>query len=158
MTITGRLIWHAWSVPLPHVNERVTHIMPADVQAFFDQYRDAFNRLDGREVSAYYDHPAMIVDDRGNHVFADGAALDANNVALCEVYARSGFLRADFRERAFVPLGQGFCVVDLAWKIECRDHSRQEFNTSYSLARRDGKWKVAVVTAYEERLSGREHG
>ena len=131
--------------------------MPADVQVFFDHYRDAFNRLDGRAVSAHYDRPAMIVDAGGNSVFADDVALNANNIALCEQYANSGFLRADFAERAFLRQGENFCVVDLAWTIERRDQARQQFNTSYSLARRHGTWKVAMVTAYEERPWS-EHG
>ena len=131
--------------------------MPTDVQAFFDHYRDAFNRLDGRAVSAHYDQPAMIVHAGGNGVFTDEAALNTNNVALCEQYASSGFVRADFEERAFLPQGTNFCVVDLAWKIERRDQLPQQFNTSYSLAKRNGTWKVTAVTAYEERRPWSEH-
>jgi hypothetical protein len=132
--------------------------MPADVQAFFDAYRDAFNRLDGRAVSAHYDRPAMIIHASGNGVLADEAALNANNMALCEQYQKSGFLRAEFAERAFLPLGEDFCVVDLTWNIERRDQAPQQFNTAYSLAKRNGTWKVAAVTAYEERRPWSEHG
>ena len=131
--------------------------MPADVQIFFDTYRDAFNRLDGRAVSAHYDLPAMIVDNGGNGVFTDDAALDANNIALCAHYAQDGFVRADFAERAFLPQGENFCVVDLAWTIERRDKGSQTFNTSYALARRADRWKVAMVTAYDERRPGGRH-
>jgi hypothetical protein len=61
--------------------------VPVEISLFFDSYRDAFNRLDGHAVSAHYDLPAMIVDARGNGVFADAAALEANNIALCRHYA-----------------------------------------------------------------------
>jgi hypothetical protein len=132
--------------------------MPADVLAFFVTYRDAFNRLDGRAVSAHYDRPAMIIHASGNGVLADEPALNANNMALCEQYQKSGFLRAEFAERAFLPLGEDFCVVDLTWSIERRDQAPQQFNTGYSLAKRDGAWKVAAVTAYEERRPWSEHG
>jgi ketosteroid isomerase-like protein len=132
--------------------------MPADVRAFFDAYRDAFNRLDGRAVSAHYDRPALIVDAAGNSVFADGAALDANNVALCEQYAKSGFLRAGFETRAFLAQGDNFCVANLAWTIERHHQAPQRFNTSYALAKRNGTWKVATVTAYEERPWSNKHG
>ena len=158
MTSTGKRIWHAWSVPLPRVNNRLPNAMPAEVQAFFDTYRDAFNRLDGCAVSAHYDRPAMIIHAGGNGVFTDEAALDANNVALCEQYQKSGFLRADFEERTFLPQGDNFCVIDLAWKIERRHQVAQQFNASYSLAKRNGAWKVAAVTAYEERRPWSEHG
>ena len=131
--------------------------MPADVEIFFSHYRDAFNRLDGRAVSAHYDHPAMIIDDGGNSVFADTDSLDANNIVLCAHYARDGFVRADFVERAYLPQGARFCVVDLAWTIQRREQASQKFNTSYALAKRAGHWKVAMVTAYEERRPGDQH-
>lgn len=131
--------------------------MPADIHAFFDSYRDAFNRLDGKAVSAHYALPAMIAHAGGQGVFIDAAALDANNAALCEQYARSGFERAEFVERSFVPQGPDFCVADLAWKITRRDQAPQCFNTSYSLSRRGGKWQVYCVTAYEERRAWTEN-
>ncbi len=128
--------------------------MPADLHAFFDSYRNAFNRLDGRAVSAHYDCPAMIVDSGGNSVYLDAAALDANNLALCAHYEKDAFVRTDFAERNCLTLGDQFCVVDLAWTITRKDRSPQQFNTAYSLAKRDGHWKVAAVTAYEERRPG----
>ena len=128
--------------------------MPADIHAFFERYRDAFNRLDGRAVSAHYDCPAMIVHADGAGVLADVGALDANNIALCAQYERDGFMRADFSERACLALGEQFYVVDLAWTIARKDQSPQQFNTAYSLAKRGGHWKVAAVTAYEERRPG----
>ena len=131
--------------------------MPAVIRQFFDSYRDAFNRLDGRAVSAHYDLPAMIVDARGNGVFADAAALDANNNALCQHYAQSGFARADFTERFFQPQGDQFCVADLAWAITRHDGSIDHFNTGYTLARREGGWKIAAVTAWQERPFWKEN-
>lgn len=131
--------------------------MPAEIRRFFDSYRDAFNRLDGRAVSAHYDLPAMIVHAGGNGVFMDAEALEANNVALCDQYLQSGFVRADYTAGAFLPQGDDFCVVDLGWTITRRDLMPQQFNTSYTLARRGNQWKVAAVTAYQERRVWREH-
>ena len=132
--------------------------MPAEIQQFLESYRDAFNRLDGRAVSAHYDLPAMIVHAGGNGVFQNAAALDANNVALCAHYANDGFVRADFAPRQFVAQGEGFCVADVAWTITRDGKPPQQFNTSYALARRSGAWKVACVTAYEEKRPGTDHG
>jgi hypothetical protein len=131
--------------------------MPAEIRDFFDSYRDAFNRLDGRAISAHYDLPAMIVHAGGNGVFMDAAALDANNIALCDQYSQNGFVRADYIAGAFLPQGEDFCVADLAWTITRRDQAPQQFNTSYSLAKRNNQWKVAAVTAYQERRVWREH-
>ena len=125
--------------------------MPADIQKFFNGYRDAFNRLNGHAVSAYYDVPAMIAHAGGNGVFHDIGELNANNVALCAQYTNDGFVRADFNERTFVPQGENFCVADLAWTITRKEKPPQCFNTSYALARRGGAWKVFCVTAYDEK-------
>ena len=131
--------------------------MPAEIRNFFDSYRDAFNRLDARAVSAHYDIPAMIAHAGGNGVFADTDALEANNVALCAQYANGGFVRADFEERAFVPQSGDFCVADLTWTIARKAQPPQCFNTSYALAKREGAWKVFCVTAYEERRTWKEN-
>jgi hypothetical protein len=131
--------------------------MPAEIHTFFESYRDAFNRLDGHAVSAHYDIPAMIAHAGGNGVFADLEALNANNVALCAQYAASGFQRADFEERAFVPQNDDFCVADLSWEITSGVQATQRFNASYALRRKDGKWKIFCVTAYEERRTWIEH-
>lgn len=96
----------------------------------------------------------MIVDSGGNSVYVDAVALDANNLALCAHYGKDAFVRTDFTERACMTLGDQFCVVDLAWRITRNDQSPVEFNTAYSLAKRAGHWKVAAVTAYEERRPG----
>lgn len=124
--------------------------MPTEIHTFFEAYRDAFNRLDGHAVSAHYEIPAMIAHAGGNGVFADAEALDKNNVALCDQYAKNGFQRADFEARTFIPQGDDFCVADLAWKITRKDQAPQCFNTSYALSRRNGAWKVFCVTAYAE--------
>lgn len=124
--------------------------MPADIRTFFDSYRDAFNALDAHAVSTHYDIPAMIAHAGGNGVFAAAEALNENNVALCEQYASSGFARADFVERAFVPQNDDFCVADLAWTITHKELAPQCFNTTYALAKRAGAWKVFCVTAYGE--------
>ena len=125
--------------------------MPIEIHTFFETYRDAFNRLDGRAVSAHYEIPAMIAHAGGNGVFADVEALDRNNVALCDQYAKSGFQWADFEARTFIPQGDNFCVADVAWKITRKNQAPESFNTSYALSRRSGAWKVFCVTAYEER-------
>lgn len=131
--------------------------MPADVRAFFDRYRDAFNRLDHNAVSACYDQPAMIAHAGGNGVFLDQDALNANNVALCKHYADSGFVQADFETRTFVAQNEDFCVADLAWTIHRRNREPECFSTSYALARRSGAWKVFCVTAYAEKRNWDKH-
>jgi ketosteroid isomerase-like protein len=131
--------------------------MPNDVRAFFESYRDAFNRLDGRGVSAHYQVPSMISSRAGEGLFATREALEANNLALCAHYAQSKFLRADFRVNHFVAQGDDFCFADLAWTIEKQSSPPDQFNTSYQLVKRaDHRWRIEHVTAYSEQAPKRE--
>jgi len=127
--------------------------MPADIREFFDAYRDAFNRLDGGAVSAFYQVPSMISHSSNEGLFVDAAALIANNEALCAMYRDSGFLRAEYVENALIAQGPHFFVADLSWTIHRDNQAPQRFNTTYQLVRRGDAapaWKIEHVTAYSE--------
>jgi hypothetical protein len=133
--------------------------MPADVRAFFDAYRDAFNRLDGREVSAFYQVPSMISSAVGPGLFTDAESLIANNEKLCEIYRDSGFVRTDYREGGAMPQSTNFFVVDLEWSIHREQQPPQVFNTTYQLVRRDtaSAWKIEHIAAYSEKRFWTNH-
>ena len=127
--------------------------MPADIRQLFDAYRDAFNRLDGRAVSAFYQVPSMISHSSNAGLFADTETLIANNEALCAMYRDSGFVRAEYVESASIEQGDHFFVADLAWTIHRDNQAPQRFNTTYQLVRRGdaaAAWKIEHVAAYSE--------
>ncbi len=137
--------------------------MPTAIRAFFEFYRDAFNRLDGRAVTAHYALPAMISNHHSEGLFVDMDALIHNNETLCRLYADGGFKRADFCENVSLEQGGHFFMADLAWTIQFTDQPAQQFNTTYQLAKRsdsgDGqtRWKIEHVTAYSERQFWKEN-
>ena len=133
--------------------------MPADVRAFFDAYQAAFNRLDGRAVSAFYQVPSMISSGTGPGLFTDEESLIANNEKLCEIYRDSGFVRTEYRECGAIPQSDNFFVVDLEWGIHREQQPPQVFNTTYQLVRRDtaSAWKIEHVAAYSEKRSWITH-
>ena len=127
--------------------------MPADIRQFFDAYRDAFNRLDGRAVSTFYQVPSMISNSSHHGLFVDTETLIANNAALCAMYRDSGFVRAEYVESASIAQGAHFFVADLAWTIHRDNQAPQRFNTTYQLVRRGdavAAWKIEHVAAYSE--------
>jgi hypothetical protein len=128
--------------------------MPNDIRTFFNNYRDAFNRLDGRGVSDHYQTPSMISSSSGEGLFSTDAALLTNNVALCEHYRQAGFVRADYAVNHDLAQGNDFYFADLRWTIFKQDalnESHESFNTSYQLTKRSGAWKIEHVTAYSEK-------
>lgn len=126
--------------------------MPAEIRQFFDAYRDAFNRLDGCAVSAFYQVPSMISNADNAGLFVDADALIANNEKLCAIYRDSGFVRTEYVENNAIAQGDDFFVADLGWTIHRAQQPPQRFNTTYQLARRgEGKaWKIEHVAAYSE--------
>ncbi len=138
---------------------RIVESMPAEIRQFFDAYRDAFNRLDGRAISAFYQVPSMISSTSGPGLFADADALIANNEKLCELYRNAGFIKTEYRECASIPQSDSFVVVDLEWSIHRTEKSPQVFNTTYQLVRRDDKspWKIEHVAAYSEKRTWTDH-
>ena len=128
--------------------------MPTEIKQFFDNYRDAFNRLDGRGVSAHYHVPSMISSSASEGLFVDVDALIANNTALCEIYRDNGFVRADYAENTAIRQGDDFFLADFSWTIQWRDKPAQQFNTTYQLVKRGAEnraWKIEHVTAYSEK-------
>ena len=92
--------------------------MPRDVTKFFEQYRDAFNRLDGDAIATLYCVPSGIVSDRGLTAWQAREPIAENMVALCALYRANGYKQAHFQPSHFISQGTDFAVADVAWTIE----------------------------------------
>ena len=130
---------------------------PADVTAFFERYRDAFDRLDGDAVADLWHVPSGIADakDGAGRLtwWADEAPMRHNHRALCEVYRRAGYHRAGFEIEACWPLGPSHAAARVGWTLTRADGSvLQRFRTAYQLIDTANGPKVLLCTAYEENL------
>jgi hypothetical protein len=126
--------------------------VPAEIRQFFEQYRDAFNRLDGDAVARLYAIPSGIAHDKGYTHWPAFEPVRDNMVALCQLYRSNGFESARFEPGAFVPMGDRFALADVAWRVD--RHGGQEpweFRTSYNLMKTDDGWRILLCTAYEEK-------
>lgn len=125
--------------------------LPADLKAFFDTYREAFNRLDGAAVARLYAVPSGIASDRGYTHWPAFEPIRDNMDALCALYREHGFAASHFDIAAFIPQGNDHAVADLAWTIERTDgQDAWCFHTTYNLVRRGRGWRVLLCTAYQE--------
>lgn len=125
--------------------------LPADLKAFFDTYREAFNRLDGAAVARLYAVPSGIASDRGYTHWPAFEPIRDNMDALCALYREHGFAASHFDIAAFIPQGDDHAVADLAWTIERTDgQDAWCFHTTYNLVRRGRGWRVLLCTAYQE--------
>ena len=126
--------------------------MTTEIQRFFDAYAEGFNALDGAAVAALYAVPSGIADESGYTHWPSAEAVCDNMVALCDLYRAKGFIEATCDPAAFLPQGENFAVVDLAWTIRwSAGQAPSRFNTSYNLMRTPDGWRVLLCTAYGER-------
>ena len=130
--------------------------LPADIQAFFDRYRAAFNALDGEAVARLYAVPSGIASDTGYQHWPAYEPIRDNMVALCQLYRDNGYTEAHYQVASFLPQGEQYALADLRWSIERNaDQPPWVFNTTYNLVRTADGWRVLLCTAYsEQRLNG----
>ena len=131
-----------------------------EVQAFFEIYRDAFNRLDGDAVAELWHTPSAITNTRSGAAMAqltlwhDDAPMRANHRALCEIYRGNGYHHADFALVDCVSLGAHHAFANLHWTLWRNDGSPlQDFHAGYNLLRTAAGPKVVLVTQYEEDIA-----
>lgn len=126
--------------------------MTGEIRAFFEQYREAFDRLDGGAVARLYAVPSGIASDSGYTHWPSFEPIENNMIALCKQYGANGYKRATFEPVAFLAQGENHAVADITWTIE--RHGAEEpwrFNTSYHLMRTTMGWRILLCTAYSER-------
>ena len=135
---------------------------PADIDLFFNQSRDAFNRLDGDAVADLWHSPSGITDSEPSAPqcasarltwWPTDAAMRANMHALCEVYRKAGFGSARFEWMACVAMGANHVFAHLRWTLQRTDGTLlQQFATGYQLLRTAAGWRVMLAIAYSENI------
>jgi hypothetical protein len=130
-----------------------------ETTAFFEHYRGIFNRLDGDAVADAWSVPSGIADSHGEggtarlDIFADEASVRTNMHALCDVYRRNGFARAEFELLDHVALGANHAFAHVHWTLHRADGSvLQSFRTGYQLARTGHGLRALLAVAYQEDL------
>ena len=126
--------------------------MPRDLMSFLEQYRDAFDRLDGHAVAALYCVPSALADQRGLISWNSREPIIENMTALCRLYEDNGYKAARFVLGQYLLQGSDFAVADVEWTIERQGNLEPwRFRTTYNLRRTEDGWRVLLCTAYEEK-------
>jgi hypothetical protein len=87
--------------------------MPSEIRAFFENYQDAFNALEGRAVADLYAEPSGIAQGGAYTHWPTRQQVAENMEALCELYEGKGFVRADFEPAQFIDQGAQYAVADV---------------------------------------------
>ena len=125
--------------------------MQQGIKAFFENYRDAFNALDGIAVAEFYAEPSGIAQEGVYTHWPDRRPIVENMTELCKIYRERGFIRADFEPCQFIEQGKKYAVADVEWHIDWSNGQEAwKFKTTYNLVRTEQGWKVLLCTAYSE--------
>jgi hypothetical protein len=128
-----------------------------ETRAFFEAYREAFNRLDGDAVADLWHEASGIADGgaEGGRLtwWPEDSPMRANHRALCDVYRNADYACADFEIEQHVPMGPAHAFALLHWTLHKADGSTlQRFHTGYQLIRTAAGPRVLLATAYQEDL------
>jgi len=125
--------------------------MPRELRAFFENYRDAFNALDGHAVAELYAEPSGIAQDAVYTYWSSRQPVAENMAALCKLYKDKGFVHAEFEPDQFIDQGTNHAVADIKWRIDWSGEQEPwRFKTTYNLIRTAQGWRVLLCTAYSE--------
>jgi hypothetical protein len=61
--VSSNVRQHKHTVPRPDPEAPMPNTMPREITAFFENYRDAFNALNGSTVAEFYAEPSGIAQD-----------------------------------------------------------------------------------------------
>ncbi len=133
-----------------------------ETQAFFEAYREAFNRLDGDAVADLWHSASGITDSLAGcgriTWWPQDAPMRANHHALCELYRNNGYHHADFQIEQHLPLGPQHAFAHLHWTLKRADGSvLQQFHTGYQLMRTAAGPKVLLAVAHQEDIQEMKH-
>ncbi|MGL4229755.1 MAG: DUF6841 family protein [Casimicrobium sp.] len=132
----------------------------AEVQQFFEAYRDRFNRLDADAVADVWHvqsgitHPAQDGDFAAYTMWSTDAPMRANMHALCNVYRNNDYSHAEFEINRCESMGAHHAFAVVAWTLFRNDGSElQSFKTGYNLMRTENGPRVMLATQFEEDIN-----
>jgi hypothetical protein len=128
-----------------------------EVQAFFETYRDRFNRLDADAVADTWHsqsgiaHPAKDGDFAAYTMWASDAPMRENMRALCDLYRSNDYSHAEFELDRHEAMGKHHAFAVVQWTLKRRDGSLlQSFKTGYNLMQTEHGPRVILATQFEE--------
>lgn len=120
------------------------------VSVFFSEYRDHFNRLDGRGIARLWHAPSGVMEGTQVVWFDDADEIRRNHIALCERYRKTEFGSADFSVLRVVTMGENATFAHVWWTLRRSDGSVwRKFGTGYHLVHFEDHTEIVLAVAHE---------
>jgi hypothetical protein len=119
-----------------------------DVTAFFDEYTQAFDSIDGARIARLYYAPCVTMRGDGSiHCLQSQDELRGFFQGVADTYYKDGYRSARFSDLGVVPIGGRSVLVTVDWELLREDKSPlRQWRQSYNLVRADGSWRILVST------------
>lgn len=123
------------------------------VNAFFDSYRAAFERMDAAAIADHFAYPSHIASDTGEVMLMPVAARDPwiDQVEhLLGMYRSIGVAAARIRELRPTELSPGLVQAVVRWELlDGAGRALYDFVALYTLARVEGRLRIAAIAHNE---------
>lgn len=125
----------------------------ANVAAFFDSYRVAFDRLDADDIAKHFYFPTQLTLDIGGKVLAlvaTRADMLGSLERLLANYRRIRFGSAMIRQQSTVQISTSVAHVVVDWElVNCVGEGLYSFVATYVLAKIEGALRITAVAHNE---------
>jgi hypothetical protein len=119
-----------------------------EVQAFFDQYNEAFASIDGNRIASLYHAPTITVRGDGSiHCLRSDEELARFFQGVADTYQRDGYRSSTIHDFEVVAIGQRSALATLTWKMLRGDGSLiRQWRQSYNVVLLAEGWRILVAT------------
>ena len=129
--------------------------LTSDVRAFFENYKDAFDSIDGQRIAALYHIPTVTMRGDGSiHSFQSLEELARFFQGVADNYQKDGYAGGRFEGLQVSPIGGRSVLATMDWEMLRRDGSLiRRWRQSYNLVRVGSGWQILVSTFHVPRAA-----
>ncbi|AUH51274.1 hypothetical protein CXB49_10850 [Chromobacterium sp. ATCC 53434] len=120
-----------------------------NLEAFFEQYRHSYSRLDVEGVTGHFTVPFTAIHHGDLACWQDMDSLCDTTASLLAWYRSQGFVSASHRLEDAMPMGRDVASAVVAWTVERTGQPPWCYRTGYHLKRVAGEWKIYGVVQYD---------
>lgn len=123
--------------------------MRDEAKRFFEAYRDSFSR-GASAIAEFYSEPCVTARMGVVRVNATRKDIELFFAEVDKNYRARGFTHGDIITLDVQPLGSNSAFATVRWAYKDKDDKTLwESTFSYNLHRREGAWKILVLTMHE---------
>lgn len=123
--------------------------MKQELEAFFEQYGEAYSALDAEAASAMFALPFMTIHQGQGTVWETMDLLLPATASLLDWFEQQGFLAATYQIKDILWIDAHFATVNLVWSVTRLELDPWQYGTCYHVKRGDDGWKIYCVVQFD---------